>query len=139
MGNLSCCQRREPEIELCINSVTLIGYDDCVIIKFDNVKIARTPKERNDIYSDYIPTNNECLLMPSCDMPCRLRTVRTDRKCSTLSVFFCKSLNKTTYMVQDQYIATRKSPNVSTTFDGDMIVQCAQVNEPVSTIVIEYT
>lgn len=128
MGGILCCDRRNNERDISmIKSVKLFDELNDEIRTFDTIKLATTPRSRNIAYNDYIPRENECLLLPSCDLPKRLRTVYTNRKCTNITVLFCKSIGKNDFLVQEQHTASRECFDITPDSDGDLIIQCAEI------------
>lgn len=131
-------QCRHEDYSPDIRDVKLIGYDNMEIAVFDNVKIARTFQERKDIFTNTIPSSNECYLMPSTELPHRLRNIYTQSIQEKTTVLFCRSVSERKYIVQEQSIITKEIPNISTTYDGNMIVKCPEIIDPVLYVIIEF-
>lgn len=136
MGNLPCCQSRKHALP---GVKTVLLYDEYgkEVCSFDNIKIAATLRDRHIGYAGHAPEDNECYLLPSSHLPPRLRTIYAPRKCSNLTILFCKSFEKNSYIVQEQATARRSSFDITTEYDGDLIIQCKELAQPVFTVKIE--
>lgn len=135
---ISCMQCRHEDYNPAIRNVKLVGYDNLEIATFDNVKIVRTFQERKDIFNNTIPSSNECYLMPSTELPYRLRNIYTQSIQDKTTILFCRSVSERKYIVQEQSIITKEIPNISTTYDGNMIVKCEEIIDPVLYVIIEF-
>jgi hypothetical protein len=148
MGNIPCCDRRpknNPE-EIC--KVILVTQYNRKLKTFEKITVASTPRSRHKGYHDRVPSDNECLLLPSSVLPSRLRSVYSQRSCTPLTILFCEKLdnkshsqnhstfNTSIYRVQEQVSVTPQ--DIETSFtpnnDGDLIVQCGQIEEHIAEV-----
>jgi len=114
--------------------IELYDEDDNLIKTFDNVKVAHRLETWSYAYINYVPSENECMILKTHELPARLRGFHISRKCSCLSILFCQTANPGNpdsheYIVQDQcYVGPSKNA-VYTYFDGDMIIKCGYIGE----------
>ena len=133
MGGVVCCESRKEQ-KPDFQEVQLLTGDNFILHRFTHITVANTPKKRKEGYKNRVPSSNECLLLPSTELPARLRTVYSQRSCTSITLLFCKTVgflndrqDQLWYEVTEQRNVspgetyTRFTPKTS----GDLIIQCA--------------